>query len=426
MAFAAPKADAKAKPELAAAKAADKAKPAEAKGKAAAPTISVEKKGSYVYWFTYKDVDGVQQATLPVRFKGKSADIDTKALGEKFSSAKLFVMNKSTGNLAISDYPPGKSVDLGADDFQYVRTVRLRIVAEDGKPIESAVVRITDGMNAKMSALVTPADEGVATFANVASGEATVKVEAEGLRKTIDSDIEVPDKRDTPDYERDVKVAGDVNTIAVKPKAAGQAGQKPERGGGLSAILQTLAGFIVLVIIIAVVVIVLKARGVTSKSALQGLGVELPGDASGQVAPGLPQGPAIDPSVCQFCGQRKDANGNCSCSVVPGVGPAAAPGAGAPGVPRLVGSQGVYAGHIFEITSASMVMGREADNPIPLPNDTTASRRHATISQADGGFSILDEGSSNGTFVNGAKITEQKLSTGDEVQIGGTKFRFEV
>jgi len=108
------------------------------------------------------------------------------------------------------------------------------------------------------------------------------------------------------------------------------------------------------------------------------------------------------------------------------VGPAAAPGAGAPGVPRLVGSQGVYAGHIFEITSASMVMGREADNPIPLPNDTTASRRHATISQADGGFSIRDEGSSNGTFVNGAKITEQKLSPGDEVQIGGTKFRFEV
>lgn len=420
MAVAAPKADAKAKPE--AAKAIDKAKPA-------APTISVEKKGSYVYWFTYKDVDGVQQTMLPIRFKGKSTEIDTKALGEKFSSAKLFVMNKATGNLAISDYPPSaetKSVDLPADDFQYVRTVRLRVVAEDGKPIESAIVRITDGMNAKLSALVTPADEGVATFANVASGEATVKVEAEGLRKTIDSDIEVPDRRDTPDYERDVKVAGDVNTLNIKPKAAAGTEQKPERGGGLSAILQTLAGFIVLIIIIAVVVIVLKARGVTGKAALQKLGVELPGDATGQVAPDGVQAPAVDPNVCQFCGQRKDANGNCACSVVPGASPSAAPTASAPGVPRLVGSQGVYAGHIFELTSASMVIGRESDNPIPLPNDTTASRRHATISQADGGFSIRDEGSSNGTFVNGAKISEQKLSPGDEVQIGGTKFRFEV
>jgi len=71
-------------------------------------------------------------------------------------------------------------------------------------------------------------------------------------------------------------------------------------------------------------------------------------------------------------------------------------------------------------------MGREADNPIALPNDSTASRRHATITQSNGGYSIRDEGSSNGTFVNGVRITEQALSAGDEIQIGGTKFRFEV
>ncbi len=106
--------------------------------------------------------------------------------------------------------------------------------------------------------------------------------------------------------------------------------------------------------------------------------------------------------------------------------PAAAPTAVATAGPRLVGSQGVYAGHIFEITSPSMVIGREADNPIPLPNDGTSSRRHATISQVNGGYSIRDEGSSNGTFVNGARVTEQTLSPGDEIQIGGTKFRFEV
>jgi hypothetical protein len=183
----------------------------------------VEKKGSYVYWFTFKDADGAAQTSLPVRFKGKSTDLDLEPLGEKYSDARLFVMNKKDGNLAISDYPASttsKDVDLPADDFQYVRNVRLRVVAEDGKPIESAIVNISDGMNAKMAAVVTPADEGVAIFHDVASGEVTVKVDAEGLRKTIDSDIEIPEKRAIPDYEQDIKVSGDVNTLPIKPTAA--------------------------------------------------------------------------------------------------------------------------------------------------------------------------------------------------------------
>ena len=151
------------------------------------------------------------------------------------------------------------------------------------------------------------------------------------------------------------------------------------------------------------------------------MGVELPQDQAAAVA-GQPAPPAVDPSVCQFCGQKKDAAGNCACTLTP----AGAPMAASTGVPKLVGSQGTYAGHIFEITGASAVIGREAGNDVPLPNDTTSSRRHATITVSGGEYSIRDEGSSNGTFVNGAKITEQKLRPGDELQIGGTKFRFEV
>ena len=392
----------------------------------------MEKKGSYVYWFAYTDSEGTQRSTLPIRFKGKSTDLDTKALGQKYSDAELYVMDKATGNAAISDYPPakGKDVDLAKDDFQYIRTVRLRVVAEDGKPIESALVHITDGMNTKMTALVTPADEGVATFSDVAAGETTVRVDAENLRKTMDSDVEIPDHRSTTDFERNIKVAGDVNTVTpkVKPSAGGSKGDRESSGGGtLTAILSTFAGLIILIVIVAVIIVVLKAKGVTAKSALQGLGAELPGDAAHQMAQngGAPQGPAVDPNVCQYCGQRKDANGRCSCSVVPGMSPATAT-ASAPSVPRLIGSQGTYAGHIFELTSSVMIIGRESDNQIALPNDTTASRRHATISQVNGGYLLQDEGSSNGTFINGAKITQQALTAGDEVQIGGTKFRFEI
>lgn len=397
-----------------------------AEEKAESPQISVGQKGSYVYWFTYTDADGVAQSTLPVRFKGKSTDLDAGPLGEKFSKAKLYVMNKATGNLAIADFAPGKSVDLPADEFQYIRTVRLRIVAEDGKPIESAIVRISDGMSEKHLAIVTPADEGVATFSNVATGEITVKVEAENLRKTINSDITVSDKRDTPNYQRDIKVAGDVNTLNIEPesKTSSKAGKKAEpKASSWVSVLQTISGLLILIVAIAVIAIVLKSKGLTGRSALKSLGVELPDEQKDQAAT-TPAAPAVDPNVCQFCGQTKDANGNCACSVVPGA--AAAPSTSSPGVPRLIGSQGAYAGHIFELTAPSMTIGREAGNPIALVEDSTASRRHATISESGGTYTIRDEGSANGTFVNGARVTEKQLSPGDEIQIGGTKFRFEI
>lgn len=400
--------------------------------------MEIAKKGSYVYWFTYKNVDGATQTTLPQRFKGKSTTLDTEALGGKFSGAKLYVMNKDTGNVAIADFSAPKEGDerpvkLTADDFQYVRSVKLSVVSEDGKPLENALVNITDGMNTPMTAVITPADQGVATFTDVATGELTVKVQAKGLKRTIDSDIELPEKRKTPGFDRQVKVAGDVDTLDVKPTAAAPStkASKSAPAPGVSTgsiILQTIAGVIFLAIVIAVIYAILKSKGVTAKSALNGMGVQFPMEQGSPVADssvGQSPAPGGDPSICEFCGQRKDASGNCGCTVAPGASPFGASTGVAQPSPRLIGTQGAYAGHIFELTSDSAVIGRDAGNSVALPNDTTASRRHAVIARSNGDFTISDQGSSNGTFVNGSKITQQKLTPGDEVQIGGTKFRFE-
>ncbi len=406
----------------------------------AGPKVNLEKKGTYVYWFTYKDAAGVDQVTLPQRFKGKSGLLDVKALGPAFTGAKLYVMDKRSSNLAITDYAAPKDpksekpIELGSDDFSYVREVQLRITAEDGAPLESAVVTITDGDGAIKRALVTPADGGVASFENVSAGEINVKVDANGLKRTIDSDIELPEKRDKPGFQADVKVAGDVETLPVE--SAGRStgadkdhsAPKPEKGqSAVGFILQYVAGLFLLVVILAVVYVVIKAKGLTAGEALKKIGVEFPGDrnAAEPGVPAQPVAPAVDPNVCEFCGQKKDASGNCSCSVAPGASPFGAPAAVAGCSPRLIGTQGTYSGHIFDLSSPSCVVGREPTNGVALPNDTTASRRHATITLSDGGCVIRDEGSSNGTFVNGAKITEQKLTSGDEIQVGGTKFRFE-
>src|SRR5262249_57622489 len=93
--------------------------------------------------------------------------------------------------------------------------------------------------------------------------------------------------------------------------------------------------------------------------------------------------------------------------------------------PRLIGASGTYMGEIFPI-AGEVVIGRDPGNPVPLSRDTTVSRRHARLVPEGGTFRLIDEGSSNGTYVNGQRVTEAVLQPGDEVSIGGTRFRFEV
>lgn len=400
---------------------------------AAGLKLNVEEKGTYIYWLGYTDGLGASQVTEPERFKGKSADVDVNVIGSTAKNVKLFVMDKKSGNMAVADYKPpkdpkqAKPIDLKKDDFSYVRSVKLRAVAENNQPIESGIVSITDGEGTAMSAVVTPADAGVALFENVAAGEINVKVKAKGVTKTLESDFELPSSRPEPGFERDVKVAGDVDTVAAPVAAAsGHKAAKPQRSTGIGGVLQFISGLLFLIVLIAIVVVVLKAKGVTAKGALQNMGVQLPGEDDTVAAPGAPAAPAVDPNKCPFCGQIKDAAGRCACSVTPGGSPFAAPAAAGGTGPRLIGTQGVFAGHVFEISGGSATIGREDGNTVALSGDNTASRHHATITVMGAECSIRDEGSSNGTFVNGAKITEQKLTPGDEVQIGGSKFRFEV
>lgn len=96
--------------------------------------------------------------------------------------------------------------------------------------------------------------------------------------------------------------------------------------------------------------------------------------------------------------------------------------------PRLVGTMGTYAGTIFPLNLPSMDIGRDAANPMAMPQDTNASRKHATFQTLGGQITVTDNGSSNGTYVNGVRIpaqTPHPLTPGDEVQVGMTRFRFE-
>ncbi len=90
---------------------------------------------------------------------------------------------------------------------------------------------------------------------------------------------------------------------------------------------------------------------------------------------------------------------------------------------RLMATAGVYAGHEFYITEDVTTIGSLAGNTIVL-TEGGVSKRHAGIKVEDMRFELADFGSTNGTFVNGAKVTKQFLKDGDEIRLGDNKLRF--
>ena len=56
--------------------------------------------------------------------------------------------------------------------------------------------------------------------------------------------------------------------------------------------------------------------------------------------------------------------------------------------------------------------------------DARVSRRHAIIAQRGAGVRLLDDRSSNGTFVNGDEVTIAHLSDGDVISLGSVSMRF--
>jgi FHA domain-containing protein/zinc ribbon protein len=97
---------------------------------------------------------------------------------------------------------------------------------------------------------------------------------------------------------------------------------------------------------------------------------------------------------------------------------------GVEGPALVVRSGGGRSGETFHPQGERTTIGRSPDCGIFL-DDVTVSRKHAVLVERDGGFAIEDQGSLNGTFVNRSRIEgEQRLSDGDEVQIGKYRLTF--
>jgi len=86
-------------------------------------------------------------------------------------------------------------------------------------------------------------------------------------------------------------------------------------------------------------------------------------------------------------------------------------------------AQGVEPGKGYQITLTPLTIGRDQICTIAI-NDSRMSRQHGAIFFLAPDFYVKDLVSTNGVFVNGKKVKQVKLNSGDRIQMGGTLFEF--
>ena len=96
---------------------------------------------------------------------------------------------------------------------------------------------------------------------------------------------------------------------------------------------------------------------------------------------------------------------------------------GLEGPALVVRSGGGRAGESFRPAGERTRIGRSPDCDIFL-DDVTVSRNHAVLIEEGGEFSVEDQGSLNGTFVNRKRIDRAPLHEGDELQVGKYRLTF--
>jgi predicted component of type VI protein secretion system len=93
----------------------------------------------------------------------------------------------------------------------------------------------------------------------------------------------------------------------------------------------------------------------------------------------------------------------------------------------VIKSPALSEGEEWTLDSSPLTLGRGEHNDVQLQRDEYASSKHARIEPRRDGVWVEDVGSTNGTYLNGTRLTRPKrLTPGDIVRIGETELRYEL
>ena len=376
-------------------------------------TVSFPNEGDREVWIQETDAAGVA-ATTPA--SGTGVQIEAPSTPGK---AVVYAHDKTTGNVA--EKPLAEVLKTGvwkveAKDEKRVFRMDF-VVVSDGKPVASALVQGTVGNETK-TGLVVPGDQGRASLFLVPVGSVRVVVEykAEGTTRTTPPQIfEAKLGAGTP-AARQLTISDKVETLApatgqepqgVRPETtADKAEQTAPTPNPIASLVNLVVGLAVIGGVAAGVLWYVRKNPKQVEDALKkvGLGDQQPATAATPPTPSQPE--PIKPIVLD-----------------PGA-PAQAVVATAIAVknPRLVKSDG----SVVLLPEGASEVGRDPGLAVSLEGESTVSRRHARLDRKGDDVALTDLGSTNGTFVNGAKLAgETVLRPGDSVQFGAVQYRFE-
>ena len=93
------------------------------------------------------------------------------------------------------------------------------------------------------------------------------------------------------------------------------------------------------------------------------------------------------------------------------------------GQPALVGVSAPFTGIQYILDKTKHQIGRSQQSDIQL-NESSVSLAHAQIVLRENQWKVINLLSSNGTYVNGKKVSEASISPGDRLRLGGVELMF--
>jgi hypothetical protein len=303
-------------------------------------------------------------------------------------------------------------------DYGYAFVVAFW-VKHDDKPVSSAIVHMGDRQE-----LVSVEDEGVAAFHIVPFGdvEVTVDYKSGGEDRTLAAQT-FESRRDMGgDPAFTLEITDEVATIEPKPTEGTEVGEdvpageskevekpEPPRTNAFSTILNMLIGLAVVGGLSYAIWRFVQSNPDKTKDLLQKGGVPMPDDAQGQPAT----------MTTTKAGPPKQILLDDAAPLV-----AAAPVVYAGAMvrnPRLVTSDG----SLYIVQDGEQTVGRESAS-LTIGGESSVSRTHAKMTRAGDSVTVEDAGSTNGTFVNGQRLSGPRaLTPGDTVQFGAVQYRYE-
>src|ERR1700743_74995 len=93
-------------------------------------------------------------------------------------------------------------------------------------------------------------------------------------------------------------------------------------------------------------------------------------------------------------------------------------------MPRLVAQSPEFEGKVFDLTGGELTVGRVADNRIQIEH-ASVSGHHAVFKLDQLDYTIKDLESTNGTRINGERISQQKLRRNDILRLGNIELLYD-